>query len=189
MPHILGLDIAGRPFRWLTAEQAILYNANGKVVWDIGEPALIFRGGINRHGQQSIVQSAPIIAVGRLDTPLVQTQNYPPLGGRNDVLFQRDRHICAYCGQQFCKDLLTRDHVVPRSRGGQDTWANLVAACRHCNHKKGARTPEEAAMPLLYLPYAPCRFEHFILSGRNILLDQMMYLTSMLPRHSRMAMH
>jgi len=41
----------------------------------------------------------------------------------------------------------------------------------------------------LYLPYAPCRFEHFILSGRNILLDQMMYLTSMLPRHSRMAMH
>jgi hypothetical protein len=41
-------------------------------------------------------------------------------------------------------------------------------------------------MPLLYLPYSPCRYEHFILSGRNILVDQMDYLAAMLPPHSRM---
>ena len=63
---------------------------------------------------------------------------------------------------------------------------NVVAACRFCNHRKGARTPEEAHTPLRYLPYAPCRYEHFILSGRNILADQMDYLTAMLPAHSRL---
>ena len=186
MTLILGLDIAGQPFRWLSAEDAVSYNATGKVAWSIGDPVVIFHGGINRHGVQSVVESAPIIAIARSDIMAAKALAYPPLGDRNELLFKRDRHICAYCGDHFSRDKLTRDHILPRSRGGQDTWMNVVAACRYCNHRKGARTPEESRTPLHYLPYAPCRYEHFILSGRNILADQMDYLTAMLPAHSRL---
>lgn len=77
---------------------------------------------------------------------------------------------------------------MPRARGGKDVWTNVVTACRICNMRKACRTPDEARMPLLYVPYAPCRFEHFILTGRRILADQMEYLAARLPRHSRLAM-
>jgi len=50
---------------------------------------------------------------------------------------------------------LTVDHIIPKSRGGQDTWENLVAACSDCNNKKADRTPEEARMKLLSLPRKP----------------------------------
>jgi len=64
-------------------------------------------------------------------------------------IFERDRNTCQYCGGQFNKADLTIDHVVPRSRGGRDTWVNLVLACVKCNVRKGDRTPEEAGMRLI----------------------------------------
>lgn len=67
-------------------------------------------------------------------------------------IFKRDGYACIYCGTT--KDL-TIDHVLPRSRGGKDTWENLVTACHSCNSKKGNRTPEEADMPLLRKPFKP----------------------------------
>ena len=70
-------------------------------------------------------------------------------------IFLRDRHVCQYCGRRFGKPELTIDHVVPRSRGGRDTWDNLVLACMACNLKKGSKLPEEAGMPLLRRPAAP----------------------------------
>jgi 5-methylcytosine-specific restriction endonuclease McrA len=70
---------------------------------------------------------------------------------RKNVL-RRDGHRCQYCGD---RDALTIDHVLPRSRGGSDTWENLVAACARCNSRKGNRTPQEAAMPLRRKPFRP----------------------------------
>ncbi len=70
-------------------------------------------------------------------------------------IFERDRHLCQYCGRRFPKPDLTLDHVLPRSRGGKDTWENLVLACVKCNLKKSNRTPEEARMHLLKKPTAP----------------------------------
>jgi len=70
-------------------------------------------------------------------------------------IFVRDRHVCQYCGRRFARAELTIDHVVPRSRGGRDTWTNLVLACMACNLKKRNRTPEEAGMPLLRRPAEP----------------------------------
>ncbi|BBX37558.1 endonuclease [Mycolicibacterium mageritense DSM 44476 = CIP 104973] len=69
---------------------------------------------------------------------------------RADIL-ARDKHTCAYCGSRAD----TYDHVLPRSRGGGDTWFNLVAACGPCNWSKADRTPEEAGMRLLWQPYRP----------------------------------
>jgi 5-methylcytosine-specific restriction endonuclease McrA len=81
---------------------------------------------------------------------------------------------------------LSRDHIVPLSRGGEDRWMNVVTACRGCNSKKDNRTPEAARMPLLYLPYVPNRHEHMILQNRRILVDQMQYLMARVPKHSRL---
>jgi 5-methylcytosine-specific restriction endonuclease McrA len=70
-------------------------------------------------------------------------------------IFERDQSTCQYCGKRFSKSDFTIDHVMPRSRGGRDTWENLVLACVKCNVKKGNRTPNEAHMPLLREPGKP----------------------------------
>jgi 5-methylcytosine-specific restriction endonuclease McrA len=67
-------------------------------------------------------------------------------------VFKRDGFRCAYCGT---RDQLTLDHVIPRSRGGQDSWQNLITACQRCNTQKGDRTPEEAEMQLSHNPFRP----------------------------------
>ncbi len=69
---------------------------------------------------------------------------------RRGVL-RRDGHRCAYCR----RSATTVDHVVPRSRGGRDSWDNLVACCVRCNNVKGDRTPEEMGWLLKVLPVAP----------------------------------
>jgi 5-methylcytosine-specific restriction endonuclease McrA len=91
-----------------------------------------------------------------------------PLTRRN--ILERDDHTCQYCA--YRGDNLTLDHVVPRSRGGKESWDNLVAACVRCNVNKGNRTPEEAKMPLKNLPRRPYSSLHFeiaryVKSGRN----------------------
>lgn len=68
-------------------------------------------------------------------------------------IFRRDGMRCQYCGTQHPP--LTVDHVIPRSRGGGDTWENLTTACIRCNNRKGNRTPDEAEMRLLALPKKP----------------------------------
>ena len=73
---------------------------------------------------------------------------------RKNILL-RDHSTCQYCGRQFTPSELTLDHVLPRSRGGGNTWLNTVAACGRCNQRKGDRTPAEARMPLRWTPTAP----------------------------------
>ena len=68
-------------------------------------------------------------------------------------IFRRDGYTCQYCG--VYSRSLTMDHVVPRHRGGEHSWENLVSACPTCNRRKGGRTPEEAHMRLLHVPYEP----------------------------------
>ena len=83
-----------------------------------------------------------------------------------------------YCGARHKDGALTRDHVVPISRGGRDRWSNVVTACKSCNTRKGNRTPEEARMALLAVPYVPNWAEYLALSNRKILADQMEFLKS-----------
>jgi hypothetical protein len=74
-------------------------------------------------------------------------------------IFRRDEYQCVYCGN---KRNLTVDHVIPKSRGGQNTWLNLVTCCSHCNRTKDNKTPEEAGMKLLRKPYEPSMFSEII---------------------------
>jgi CRISPR/Cas system Type II protein with McrA/HNH and RuvC-like nuclease domain len=64
-------------------------------------------------------------------------------------IYMRDKFRCQYCGERKQPAELTLDHIFPRSRGGENTPVNIVAACLSCNNRKGNRTPEEARMPLL----------------------------------------
>jgi 5-methylcytosine-specific restriction endonuclease McrA len=70
-------------------------------------------------------------------------------------LFARDGHRCQYCGKNAPPQQLSMDHVLPRSRGGQTTWENIVCCCVKCNTRKGGRTPKEARMQLLRKPVKP----------------------------------
>ena len=68
-------------------------------------------------------------------------------------IFNRDKYTCQYCGWTG-KDL-TLDHVIPKKRGGEHTWENVVCACVPCNRRKAGHTPAEAGMPLLTKPQPP----------------------------------
>ncbi|MGD9649052.1 MAG: HNH endonuclease [Pirellulales bacterium] len=72
-------------------------------------------------------------------------------------IFARDGNRCQYCGRRFPTSELSLDHVVPRSRGGDTTWENIVCSCVKCNVRKGGRTPVEANMRLVRAPYRPKR--------------------------------
>jgi len=183
LSQILKLDIAGVPERWLSPEAAANYYCTDSVAWTLGEELIVLRGGHNRiTGLRSELHLHPIIAVhGSSSINLLAVT--PTLSNRK--LFARDRLTCIFCGDQLARSQLTREHLLPLSRGGRDSWTNTAAACRTCNQRKGCRTPEEAGMKLLYIPYTPSRWEDLILSGRKIIADQMDYLTAKLPDHSR----
>lgn len=183
--HILALDIAGNPFDWIAPQDAVLYYAAGKVAWELGDKEVVFRGGFSIAGVQSMISVKPIIAIAGSEIMARKLRIALPLGHHNHLLFKRDRHTCAYCGASFSPGALSRDHILPKSRGGRDTWMNCVTACKVCNQEKGDKMVHDFR-PLLYVPYVPCRAEHYLLSGRSVLADQHDYLSAKLPTHSRL---
>ncbi|MDH3639236.1 MAG: HNH endonuclease, partial [Gammaproteobacteria bacterium] len=106
----------------------------------------------------------------------------PPLS--NEALFARDARLCLYCGGRFRDRELSRDHVTPLSMGGTDSWNNVVTACKRCNNHKAGRTPEQAGMKLLAVPFVPTHAEYVFLRGRQVLTDQMQFLLAHFPRTS-----
>jgi 5-methylcytosine-specific restriction endonuclease McrA len=70
-------------------------------------------------------------------------------------VFERDGNTCQYCGVNFSRDSLNLDHIMPRDRGGQTTWENIVCSCIPCNTRKGNRLPHEAGMALIRKPKRP----------------------------------
>ena len=181
---VLQLDVSGRPQAWISPREAAILYASNAIAWTLGSAFHVLRGGIQRSiGMQSRIELHPIVAV-RGAVPSRAWRTVPSLA--NTKLFTRDRHVCAYCGGHFAFDDLTREHIVPVSRGGADSWMNCITACRTCNGHKGNRLPEEARMSLLYLPYVPSLHEDMILRGRRILVDQMDFLLASVPRSSRL---
>ena len=180
---VLALDVSGTPRQWISLDDAISYWATDSVAWSMGDIIGKYRGGIQNDGTESYLETPSIIAIkGRAFNPY----KHSTVALSNRTLFGRDRHVCAYCGGHFPNyNNLSRDHIVPRSRGGANTWMNVVTACKECNAKKGAKTLKEAGLELLYVPYEPNHYENMILQNRNILADQMDYLLSGIPKHSR----
>ena len=184
-PQILALDVAGAPHRWLNVREAAHYYATDMVAWAAGQHEFVLRGGTQRStGRQSMIRASSIIAIKGRDFIVRNFDHAPSL--TKEMLLARDRYTCAYCAQRFKYEQLDLEHIVPKSKGGRDSWMNLVAACKACNHRKAARTPEEAGMKLHYVPYVPNRFEAFILRNHRILADQMEFLLIGVPKSSRL---
>ena len=183
--RLLSLDAHGRVLDWINWQDATCLYARDAVAWTLGEPCLRVHGGTSRMtGEQSIIELHPIVA-SRGHARAQALSPTPTL--TNTALFARDAQLCLYCGHEFSRPSLTRDHVLPLSKGGRDIWENVVTACFHCNSRKSNRTPQQANMPLLAVPYRPSWIEHLILSNRNILADQMAFLKAHLPKRSKLS--
>lgn len=178
IPKLLKLSAGGLPVAWIDWQRAVCLYMEGKVLWEAGEQEIVIRGGINRAtGQKTLFNMSSIIAVNDRSRIWESGGTFALTRRR---LFARDRGLCLYCGTRLSESSMTMDHVKPRAQRGHHCWENVVTACRPCNQKKGCRTPEAAAMPLLAVPYAPNVAEMLILSGRHVMTDQMDYLEKFL---------
>ena len=176
---VLRLNKAGTPVAWLNWQETATLVVKDLVIWSMGETVFKIHGGINNQGVRSSLELPSIIAC---DGKIEDKAFVPSL--TNSLLFARDQQVCMYCGQHFKVAELSRDHVIPTSRGGNDSWTNCVTACRRCNNRKANKTPDEANMELLAVPFVPNRHEYFFLSNHNVLADQMDFLKTRFSRNS-----
>ena len=192
--QVLRTDVAGMPLEWIDYREAVrLYHAK-QVAYDCGTRLYtVFGGYRSLDGRRSKVDVNSIIATHGTSKGLAFTRDryVPPLNNR--TLFKRDGNLCLYCAVRHPTRDLTRDHITPISRGGKDKWSNVATACRRCNNYKGGRTPEQAAMQLIAVPFTPTYAEYIYLKGRRVLTDQMQYLLAHIPRssplHARLTDH
>lgn len=136
----LKLDAAYQPLEIIDSLKAfsmvysgrakILENYNCKFNFDISHPSVIVLN--------SYVRTKPIL-----------------MSPTRSNIYWRDLYRCQYCYNKFSTSELTLDHVIPKSRGGEKNWLNIVTACEKCNQKKGNKTPDEASMKLFKTPSVP----------------------------------
>jgi len=176
---VLRLNKAGTPIAWLNWQETATLVAKDLVIWSMGETIYTIYGGVNNDGNRSCLELPSIVAC---DGKIEEKAFVPGL--TNSLLFARDQFVCMYCGHNFQTSELSRDHVIPTSRGGKDRWTNCVTACRRCNNRKGNKTLDEANMELLAVPFVPNRHEYFFLSNHNVLADQMEFLKTRFSRNS-----
>ena len=180
--QILRTDVSGMPLEWVAYQDAVRLYFNDQIAYTCGSNIMTIRGGINAiTNLRSKVDVNSIIATYG-NNKILSEQYAPPLN--NTTLFRRDDHLCLYCGNKFKTEDLSRDHVTPLFQGGRDLWVNVVSACKRCNNAKAGRTPEQANMKLLAIPFVPTHAEYIFLQGKVILFDQMEFLKQHFPRSS-----
>ncbi len=180
--RILRLNMAGQPIEWLHWKEGVCMYSRDLVAWALGGIVKKVHGGRSRlTGAQTVLELPAIIACdGERMTPV---RKVPPL--TNTALFNRDKRQCMYCGYFFNVSDLSRDHVLPTSRGGLDKWENVVTACKRCNQHKGNRLLSEIDMDLIALPYRPNPSEYLaLINSDRIRGDQIEYLAPGFKRYS-----
>ena len=162
MSRVLLLNASYEPLRVLPAPRALQLMVRGVVEPVTKVVAASFRS-------PSVTLSVPTV---------VRLRRYvraPKRGATwsKKAIMDRDSFTCIYCGlrpgdlrheRPLGRADFTLDHIMPRSRGGANTWVNTACACAHCNHRKGNRTPHEAGMKLLWEPKTP-RVGYLVVSG------------------------
>ncbi|HUF20948.1 MAG TPA: HNH endonuclease [Burkholderiales bacterium] len=192
--QVLRTDVAGMPLEWIDYREAVRLYHTEQVAYACGTLLYTIFGGYSAFsGRRSSIDVSSIVATYGTSQGLayVRDQYVPPLNNR--TLFKRDANLCLYCATRFQTRDLTRDHITPLSQGGRDAWNNVATACKRCNNHKGGRTPEQAVMQLVAVPFTPTYAEYIYLKGRKVLADQMQYLLAHIPRssplHARLSDH
>lgn len=183
--QVLRTDAAGMPIDWVCYKEAARCYHAGQVLYSCGNLLYKINGGMSaKTGLRSVIEVSSIIATpSSTQTKYHHLPNYTP-ALTNKTLFARDGMHCLYCGKSFMRSELSRDHVTPVSQDGQDVWTNVVTACKRCNNFKAGRTPEQASMELIAVPFKPTHAEYVYLRGRRVLADQMAFLKAHFPRSS-----
>ena len=173
--RILALDAGGVPHSWIDHEKAAYYITKGLVMYEPSNVQYTMKGGTSRMTcEQSTLNLKTMIAIKGATGSLEGKKRLPY--PKADTLFRRDHYVCCYCGQKYRKPQLQMEHVLPVSKGGKNTWLNMVTACEGCNSYKMDRTPQEADMKMYYQPYVPNFAEFLILSNVALTEDQQIYL-------------
>ncbi len=120
------------------------------LLW-LGKAEIIEAFGWQIHTPSTAFDSPSII---RLQSYIHLKRPAIPLTRKN--IMKRDKYTCQYCGKKGIT--MTCDHVIPKTRGGDDSWENLVCSCTYCNNRKGNRTLKEAEMKLRKIPKRPHYF-------------------------------
>ena len=135
---VLQLNKHNEPLRIISVRAALLKLTKGKAVVELPTDVEVYPG---------VFMPSVIRLVEYAKVPY-RTQQV----SRKNI-FLRDGYRCMYCGvKKRTGGELELEHIIPKSRGGRNTWENLVASCRECNRRKNDRTPEEAGMTLIHRP-------------------------------------
>ncbi|WP_377271418.1 HNH endonuclease [Peterkaempfera sp. SMS 1(5)a] len=140
MPHVLVLNASYEPLGVVSMRRALILVLNNKAV-------SLEDSGITMHSATSAVTAPSVVRLTRF----VRVPFRGPVPLTRRALFARDNGRCVYCGAAAT----SVDHVVPRSRGGQHRWDNVVAACRRCNHVKSDRHLSELGWRMKRPPAPP----------------------------------
>ena len=145
----LALNASFEPLTMLPVERALRLVFERKAEILEADDARVFRSARQQMAAPLVIRLVRFVHVPRRFRRQVT----------NTFLFARDHYRCQYCGRHRSelrqREFLTRDHVLPVSRGGGNTWQNVVTACSHCNNRKASNLPEEAGMHLLHVPREP----------------------------------
>jgi 5-methylcytosine-specific restriction endonuclease McrA len=155
MSHVLVLNASYEPLNVTSVRRAhvLIYKGKAEVIEKLGKP---LRSAANDHVWPHVIRLLSYVRVPKSVQRKISRR----------ALFARDNWKCQYCGTEAGK--LTLDHVVPRSRGGESIWENVVASCAPCNLRKGNRTIEEAGMRLASPPRRPAPTLFVTLSAPRI---------------------
>lgn len=178
---ILVCDKSGQPHHWASWEDGITLKYKQCLSYEMGDGDTFFGGTSRMTGDRSQIDVAPIVFLKEV---LHYDSRVPPLTNQN--LFIRDRHTCIYCGRHYHESKLSRDHIIPLSKGGKDIWGNVGCCCKACNHAKADNILDDIGWDLIMIPYTPCHAERLIMSNKTILADQMKFISDFLPDHSRL---
>ncbi|HEY7198541.1 MAG TPA: HNH endonuclease [Gaiellaceae bacterium] len=142
MGHVLVLNASYEPLNVTSVRRAhvLVFKGKAEVIEHLAKP---LRSATGQYVWPHVIRLLSYVRVPKAIQRKISRR----------ALFARDDWRCQYCGSDGGK--LTLDHVVPRSRGGESVWENVVASCGPCNMRKGDRTPEEVSMSLRRAPRAP----------------------------------
>ncbi len=166
MQHVLVLNASYEPLNVTTVRRAhvLVFKGKAEVIEELQQQQL--HSATDTYPWPHVIRLVAYVRVPRAVQRKISRR----------ALFARDNWRCAYCGTTAGR--LTLDHVVPRSRGGESVWENVVTACAPCNHKKGDRLLEEASMELLHLPKPPAPVLFIRLAAPKIPSGWQPYLAS-----------